>query len=262
MYSWSFKPAKNFYTVQKSLLLGNSDGSDSTTGSLETNEGLERVVDPPLETSQSTDHDDSGTHTSPETIETDITVDLLDVIHSATTSLDTVELRDHSISGLRDQGAENTCNVTRSESDGELSGLGVFILGSGEDSCVEHLYSLFESDELHDSVGDLSGPEGSETLVETVDTFISSDLSKTFSEGDGESSNLGSLDSDLNGFPRAQEDVSNDFSRSGRKSPTDTLVFNGVFGTNDAGEDILEEFVETELSETLKGITDQSGSET
>jgi len=261
VFFWHFsKPAKNSYNTR--FLLGSRSGSNGTTSGLETNHGLEGIVDPPLETSQSTDHDDSGTHTSPETIETDITVDFLDVIHSATTSLDRVELRDHSISGLGDQSAEDTGNITRSESDGELSGLGVFILGSGEDSSVEHLDSLFEGDELHDSVGDLSGPEGSKTLVETVNTFVSSDLSKTFSEGNGESTSGGSLDSDLNGFPRAQEDISNNFSGSGGKSPTDTLVFDGIFLTNDASIDILEEFVETELSETLKGITDQSRSET
>jgi len=229
---------------------------------LETNQGFESVINPPLETSQGTNHDNSGTHTSPESTESDFGVDFLDVVRSGTTSLDTVELGDHSISGLRDQSAEDTGNITRSEGNGELSGLRVLVLRLGEDVSVEHFDGLFEGDELHDSIGDLSSPEGSKTLIETIPTFVSSHLSKTFIEGGGESTSGGSLDSDLDGFPRAEETISNDFSGSGGKCPTDTLVFNGVFGSNNTSIDILEDFIETEFTKTLKGISDQSGSET
>jgi len=229
---------------------------------LETNHSFEGIVDPPLETSEGTDHDNSGSHTSPETAETDFGVDFLDVVTSGAATLHGVELGDHSVSRLGDQGAEDTGNVTRHEGDGELSTLGVFALGLGEDSSVEEFDSLFESDELHDGVGDLSSPEGSQTLEQTVGTFISSDLVQSGGEVSGESAGLRGLDSNLNGFPRAEEAISNDFSRSGSDSPTKSLVFNGVFLTDDTGIDILEHFVETEFTQTLEGVSDKGGGET
>jgi len=112
---------------------------------------------------------------------------------------------------LGNQSAENTGNVTRSEGDGELLRFGVFILGLGEDVSIEGFDGSFEGDELHDSVGDLSGPKGGKTLVETISSFISSDLAKSFKGASGEGSLLGGLDSDLNGFPWAEKAISNNF---------------------------------------------------
>jgi len=229
---------------------------------LETNHSLEGIVDPPLETSEGTDHDNSGSHTSPKSVETDFGVDFLDVVTSGATSLDGVELGDHSISGLRDQSAEDTSNVTRHEGDGELSSLGVFALGLSENLFVEKSDSLFESDELHDGVGDLSSPEGSQTLEQTGSTFISSDLVQSRRKVGGESTGLRGLDSNLNGFPRAEETISNNFSGSRSNSPTNSLVFNGVVGTDNTGKDVLEHFVETEFTQTLEGVSDKGGGET
>jgi len=249
------------YYANKTCLFSGGGGS-STTGSLETNHSLEGIVDPPLETSEGTDHDNSGSHTSPESAETDFRVDFLDVFSSGATSLDGVELGDHSISRLRDQSAEDTSDVTRHEGDGELSTLGVFALGLGEDVSVEEFDSLFESDELHDGVGDLSSPEGSQTLEQTVGTFIGSDLVQSGGKVGGESTGLRGLDSDLDGFPRAEEAISNNFSGSRSSSPTNSLVFDGVFLTDDTGIDILEHFVETKFTQTLEGVSDKGGSET
>lgn len=99
------------------LLLGGS----STSGGLETNQGLEGIVDPPLETSQGTDHDDSCSESSPESAESDLGVDLLHVFSvGGSFGLDSVQLGDHSVSGLGNEGTEDTSNVTGHEGDGEL----------------------------------------------------------------------------------------------------------------------------------------------
>jgi hypothetical protein len=195
-------------------------------------------------------------------VETDFRVDFLDVFSSGATSLDGVKLGDHSISRLRDQSAEDTSNVTRHEGDGELSTLGVFALGLSENFSVEKFDSLFESDELHDGVGDLSSPERSQTLEQTVGTFISSDLVQSGGKVGGESTGLRGLDSDLDGFPRTEEAISNNFSGGRSNSPTNSLVFNGVFLTDNTGIDILEHFVETEFTQTLEGVSDKGGGET
>ena len=43
----------------------------SSSGGCESDHGLEAIVDPPLKTSEGTNHDDSGHETSPETLESD-----------------------------------------------------------------------------------------------------------------------------------------------------------------------------------------------
>ena len=53
-------------------------------------------------------------------------------------------------------------------------------------------------------------------------------------------------------------DISDEFSTCWGKSETDSLVFNSVFLASNCLENILENFVETELAETLSTISDQS----
>ena len=55
-------------------------GESLSAGGLEASCDLEGVVDPPLETSEGTDHDDSGTNTVPESLETDFLVDSGDLL--------------------------------------------------------------------------------------------------------------------------------------------------------------------------------------
>lgn len=45
-------------------------------------------------------------------------------------------------SGVRDNGADDTSDVTRGERDAELSALAVRVLGLGEHLAVEHLNNL------------------------------------------------------------------------------------------------------------------------
>ena len=54
----------------------------------------------------------------------------------------------------------------------ELGSFAVLTSGSGEELFVEGCDDLLEGDEFHDGVGNLSGPERSETLVETLGSFV------------------------------------------------------------------------------------------
>ena len=58
------------------------------------------------------------------------------------------------------------------------------------------------------------------------------------------------------GFPWAEENISNNFSTSGGEGETECLVFGGILTSNSL-VDILEDFVETELSESLETISNE-----
>ena len=69
LYSW-------FYILNK---LSTARYSLSTGGG-KTASNLEGVVDNPLKAGEGTDHEDSGTETLPESGETDLSIDLLDLL--------------------------------------------------------------------------------------------------------------------------------------------------------------------------------------
>ena len=113
-----------------------------------------------------------------------------------------VENRDHGVCGVRDEGAEDTSPVTRDEGDEELGALRVGVLGQGEDVLVEGLYSVFEGSKLDHGVGNLPHPQGRETLVESVNTFLGSNLVESLSEASGESSCVSCLHSNFELFAK------------------------------------------------------------
>lgn len=69
---------------------------------------------------------------------------------------------------MRNDGAEDTSEIARSEGDSQLGGLGVVLLACSKDIVVEELHEPFEGDELDDGVWHLPGPEGTQTLIESV----------------------------------------------------------------------------------------------
>ena len=163
----------------------------SLAGGLETGGDLEGVVDPPLETGKGTNHEDTGTEAGPEAVEADAGVDLA----SSATLL--VHDGDHSVGGVRDDSAENTSPVTRHEGDHQLEALRVGVTGSSEDVAVEETDGLLEGDELDDSVGDLTAPEGNDTLVEQGPATLVHHLRPALASGKGEGAGVGGLDFDL-----------------------------------------------------------------
>lgn len=142
---------------------------DSLSSSgLQSDGRLEGVVNPPLESGQSTDHDDSCAQTSPKSLETNVSINLLNGISDSTISLDIVQLRNNGICRVGDNGAEDSCQITRGEGNRELSSSGVLVLGLlVKDSLVDLFHNLFEGHELHNCVGHLTAPKRDNTLVET-----------------------------------------------------------------------------------------------
>ena len=84
-----------------------------SSSGLQSHGRLEGVVDPPLESGQSTNHDDSCAQTSPKSFETNVCIDLLNGISDSTISLNIVQLGINGISRVGDNSAENSCHITR-----------------------------------------------------------------------------------------------------------------------------------------------------
>jgi|DEB0MinimDraft_12_1074336.scaffolds.fasta_scaffold103876_1 hypothetical protein len=59
-------------------------------------------------------------------------------------------------------------------------------------------------------------------------------------------------------FPWAQEAIGDDLSRSGGNGESDGLVLGSVVGANGTSVDILEDFIESELSESLGRVSNES----
>lgn len=84
----------------------------ASTSGLESHGSLEGVVDPPLETGERTDHQDPCAEPSPQAFEPNLSIDLPDLLAEGASFLAlTVELAHHGVSGVRDDGAEDTSEV-------------------------------------------------------------------------------------------------------------------------------------------------------
>lgn len=210
-----------------------------------------------MEASEGTDHEDAETESTPDAGGTELGED------GANTggSLVLVELGDDGVGRMRDDGAEDTSNVTRSGGDSKLFDLGALSARLGHDVLVDSLNSALESPELHHGVRNLATPERSETLVESTEAFLSNDLGHSFAKSSGEGAGLGvsGLDADLNGLPGAQSQIGDDLSGSGSREPQEILVVLSVLGSSSLHKGVLEDLIETELEETLERVSDQGG---
>jgi len=221
-----------------------------------------------LHAGKGTNHENSGSDTFPETVETDFSIDFFNLGSSSGvrfTSL--VKDGNHSISWVRNDGAEHTGNITGHEGNHELGTLGVRALLLGEDLGIELSNNLLEADELDNGVWNLSSPEWFKSLVESVDSFTFVNSLQTLDGAGSESTWLSGLHFNFKCFPWAEETIGNDLSACGGYGETESLIFLDVlFRTSGASIDILEHLIETEFTESLERVTnpgwDEAGRET
>jgi len=225
----------------------------ATSRGWQTNRHLESVINTPLQTSESTDHHNTKWKSSGE--ETHHSHLVHNLSHSG--SLGRVELGHKVIGRVGNDGAEDTSNVTGQETDAELLGLGALGLRLGHDVLVEGNHGVLKAGELHHSVWDLSAPEWSETLVQTSISFCGHKLRETITESLGETWN--SLDLHLDGFERTEHDISEELGTGGTGQEHESLVLLGVLSTDLVGVVLLEEFVQAELSSSLRGVPEEGG---
>jgi len=102
---------------------------------------LYTVVDEPLQSGQSTDHDDTGRQSVPHAAE----AQGLGHAHGAG-SLGLVQLGDHHISGMGDHGAEHTGDVASGEGHDQLLALGALGTGLGHHIPVEECIISIDKD--------------------------------------------------------------------------------------------------------------------
>lgn len=211
-------------------------------------------------TSESTDHD----HTSTETLRGKVAPP--DLRRDLTNRLALVRLlahlRDQRIRGMRDDGTDDTSEVTRRERNTQLRRFRVAALRLGEDVLVEQVDNVFEEEELGHRVRDLAGPKREErTEGESGLGFHEVHLRERGTEGDGERSGGGGLDADFGHFEGAEGDIGEDFGRGGTGEPDRALVFLRVFFAGEVHVEVLEDFVETVLEHSLEGVADEGGAE-
>ena len=230
------------------------------------------AVDPPLETSEGTDHDDTGDKTLGEQVDH---THLGGHLSPSLVLVGDVTLHGHEVvHGLGGDGAEDTGEVTAAEGDGELLALAVIFLGLAlglEQVRVDGILDLVETNELDHGVRDLATPQRSERSegesgVGLVGVHGAHDTEHTRGElrslgGAGKSD----LHLDLGHLERAESDVGEDLGGTGGSTPKrkagNQAVVDGVSADN-GGVQILEELVETELEKTLGTIAEEGGDNT
>jgi len=104
-------------------------------GTGQTKLDLHPVIDEPLESSEGSDHDYTGTQTSPHTFESESLGGVSDA-----GSLGLVHVAHDGVSGVRDHGTEHTGDVSGGECDHELLRLGALGSGFGDQVRVDGLH--------------------------------------------------------------------------------------------------------------------------
>ena len=234
---------------------------------------LDSVIDEPLESGEGSDHDDSGTQSSPHALQnkiklgkimercelcTDFESEGLCGVSDAG-SLGLVHVAHDGVGGMGDNGAEDTGDVSGSEGDNELLGLGALGPGLGDHVGINGLHSPLKAGELHHGVGDLSAPQGDQGLVEAIDTLILQDFGEGFPQSGGEGAGQRGLHPNLDRLHRRQSNVSHKLSRAGSGQIERGPVEVSVLFTHKAGVDVLEDLIESKLADSLGGVANGGG---
>lgn len=234
---------------------------------------LDVAVDGELTGSEGTDHEETGTNTAVRTTETELLGDLDQTAGGSLSgkALGLVDLREHSVGGLRDKSGGETGNKTRSEVDGGLHTRGKSVL---VDTVVDGLSDLLEHDELGHGVRDpadilvlrnslavngrnriylLLEQDGTETSVESAKTLVRVDLAHTADKAVG----VGRVghETDTGSLKRAEGNVGEELGAGGRGKVDGSAVVDSVLVADHGDGLLLEEFVTTELEGTLEEVT-------
>jgi hypothetical protein len=141
----------------------------SATSCLQTRSNFEGVVNPPLQASKSTDHQDPCTETSPESPKTNLAIYLRDLLAERSSFLSlTVKFANHGVCWVRYDGTEDTCKVAGGESDSQLGWFAIGLPTLSEDVVVEELNKPLEGDEFYDRVWNLPGPKWCQSFIKSV----------------------------------------------------------------------------------------------
>ncbi|KAI6875667.1 hypothetical protein KC323_g123 [Hortaea werneckii] len=171
-----------------------------------------------------------------------------------------VQLTDHNVGRMRDDGAENTCKISTSESNTGLSALGIVGLLAGQAS-IHHLHNRFERGKLHHCVGNLSSPQWVQPFVEPgvilpANTLRANNLADTIPGTFCKGRHRG-LHADLDSLEGTEANVSEELGGSGASQIDPGLVSNGVLGTGKVRVELLEELIASVLQRALDTVAEE-----
>lgn len=215
-------------------------------------------VDSELTGSEGTDHEKTSTNTSVRTLKTKLLSDL-DQTRGGRLSRSTrglVDLRKHSIGGLRNKRSRESSNQTRAQvGNGLRSRSHVLLRESGENG----LRNLLEDHELGHSVRNLLEKNRSETGVESADALILRDLGESREEA-GSELGLGN-ETDASGLERAESDIGEELGEGGGGEVDGSAVLGRVLNTEKVDGLLLEKLVTSELEGSLEEVAGDGGAE-
>jgi hypothetical protein len=207
-----------------------------------------------LETGQSSNHDNSDGQAVPKPLEANISVDST---HGTTKCLTRfaggVELTDHDIRGMGDDGTQNTCKITTGKRHSRLGGLAIVALLARQ-TVIDTLHDGLKRCKFHHRVGDLATPKRIDTLVQTSPTLLSSHSTDAI-KGTLVRVGHSSLHTNLDRFEGAQGNVSEELGRSRRSEVEPSLVLVRGFRSCKVGVGLFEVFVETVFEGALSRIS-------
>lgn len=246
------------YKSDKSARLGSLGDLDGVGG---TKSALQLTVDGELTSGDRTNHDETGGQTTKETPDTEFTCKLGDTAGDGLTggSLGLVDLGEQRVGGLRDGSGGETSDKTGTEVEHGSFTTGEFGLGLAvsRDGLLE---DDLHGGELGHVVRDLLEQDGTETGVESTETLLAGDAEESGGETVGESGLRN--ETDTGSLEGTKGDIGEELGNGGSTKVDSHAVVDGGLVVHLRNENLLEEFVTTELESTLKEVTEDSGAET
>ena len=235
------------------------------------------TVDGELSSGQGSDHEQTGANAGVRATEAEL-LGNLDQAGGGSLSrcaLGLVDLREHGVGWLGDEGGGETGDETGSEVD---TGLGAVGEGGAVDGLVDGLNDLLVHDELGHGVWDPVGSlvsglwemgcwedvlleqEGTEAGVERADTLSLEHLAEATDQAVG----VGGLgnETDTGSLKRAEGDIGEELGARGGGEVDGGAVVGGSLVADEADGLLLEELVTSELEGALEEVTGEGWAET
>ncbi|CRK33352.1 hypothetical protein BN1708_001040 [Verticillium longisporum] len=207
-------------------------------------------------TSQSANHDDAHWKTVPQPGEANIFVNAAQGTAKRFAGRTVgVQLADHDIGRVRDDGAEDTGQIATGKGDAGLGALAVVALLARQ-AVVDHLDNGLERCKLHHGVGDLTTPERVEALVQPGHALLGRDGADAVERAAVRRRDA-ALHAHLDSLKGTEGKVGEELGRSGRSQIQDRLVLLGILGTGNVRVLLLEELIPAILEGALGGVAEQ-----
>ena len=218
--------------------------------------GLPGIVDPPLQTRQRTNHQ----NTSSQAVPASLPAQHLHRLQHRDLLRGVVHLRHARVERMRHQRAEHTGDVARGERHRQLRRLAVRLTRLRQQEAVEQTHDVLERRELHHRVRNLTAPQRHQTLPQRLHTLSTGDLANSRHQLVREVHlRRARLNAHLGGLHRAQEDISNELGRGRSSQVHGVLVVLGSLLSHQVDVEVLEQLVASELEESLHGVTVEGG---